>query len=58
MIVKCDVVKCKNYNRGGCKMPTIKWSIIVFLILASVITYFEQVPNIEISVPTKIERSK
>jgi len=39
-------------------MPTIKWSIIVFLILASVITYFEQVPNIEISVPTKIERSK
>ena len=45
-------------EEGGCKMPTLKWTIIVFLILVAVVTYFEQVPNIEISVPTKIERSK
>jgi hypothetical protein len=39
-------------------MPTVKWSIIVFLILVAVVTFFEQAPSIEIKIPTKIERSK
>ena len=45
-------------EEGGCKMPTIKWSIIVFLVLIAVVTFFEQAPNIEIKMPIKTERSK
>jgi len=37
-------------------MPTVKWSIIVFLVLVAVVTYFEQAPKIKFEVQTKVER--